>query len=67
MFNALTIIISICMEIFESLTVLAILFATTFCSMEIIWRLHLRIQAAQASNQEEKQEAGQKISTTTNI
>ncbi|HYT01745.1 MAG TPA: hypothetical protein VEL70_02465 [Candidatus Acidoferrum sp.] len=42
------------MEIFESIGLLAIFFAATFCSMEIIWRLHLRINADESKEQEKR-------------
>jgi hypothetical protein len=43
------------MEIFESIALLAISFAATFCTMEIIWRLHLRARADE-KKQDEKPE-----------
>jgi hypothetical protein len=42
------------MEIFESIAILAISFAATFCSMEIIWRLHLRINTDGSKQQEKR-------------
>jgi hypothetical protein len=42
------------MEIFESIAVLAICFAATFCSMEIIWRHHLRMQADELKQLEKR-------------
>jgi len=44
------------MEIFDSIAVLAICFAATFCSMEIIWRHHLKTQADELKEQEKKEE-----------
>jgi len=54
------------MEIFESIALLAISFVAIFCSMEILWRLHLEKQAAELNQQERMQEP-QKMSLSTEI
>jgi hypothetical protein len=48
------------MEIFESIAALAICFVATFCSMEIIWRLHLRIQADELKQQQKRNQQNPK-------
>jgi len=54
------------MEILQSIALLAISFVAIFCSMEILWRLHSRKEAAELNWQARKQEP-QKMSLSTEI
>jgi hypothetical protein len=54
------------MDILQSIALLAISFVAIFCSMEILWRLHLEKQAAEL-NRQEKEEEPQKMSLSTEI
>jgi hypothetical protein len=54
------------MDIFQSIALLAISLVAIFCSMEILWRLHLRKQAAELK-QQEKEEEPQEMSLSTEI
>jgi hypothetical protein len=54
------------MEMLQSIAFLAISFVAIFCSMELLWRLHLEKQAAELNRQERMQEP-QKMSLSTEI
>ncbi|MGB7638661.1 MAG: hypothetical protein WCF06_04605 [Nitrososphaeraceae archaeon] len=54
------------MDTLQSIALLAISLVAIFCSMEILWRLHLGTQAAE-SKQQEKEEEPQKMSLYTEI
>jgi hypothetical protein len=54
------------MEMLQSIAFLAISFVAIFCSMELLWRLHLEKQAAELNRQERMQEL-QKMSLSTEI
>jgi hypothetical protein len=42
------------MDMLQSVALLAISFVVTFCSMEILWRLHLGKRAAELKQQEKE-------------
>jgi hypothetical protein len=42
------------MDMLQSVALLAISFVVTFCSMEILWRLHLGKHAAELKQQEKE-------------
>jgi|GEM_PF-2226481 hypothetical protein len=44
------------MDILQPIALLAISFVAIFCSMEILWRLHLEKQAAELNRKERMQE-----------
>jgi hypothetical protein len=54
------------MAILELIALLVISFVAIFCCMEILWRLHLKKEAAKLNWEERKQEP-QKMSLSTEI
>ena len=54
------------MDILQPIALLAISFVAIFCSMEILWRLHLEKQAPELNHQERIQEP-QEMSLSTEI
>ena len=54
------------MDMLQSIALLAISFVAIFCSIEILWRLHLEKLAAEL-NRQEKEEEQQKMSLSTEV